>query len=220
MSRKHLGAHLVPGSLHPRLASLLVEHSSKKVWLSLLLATCQEVLLGLHAVKKSSSCTQFTLCHIDTKTLKKKKKTSKRPSLQNPQEIEIRTSGGICWTQAWLALGRTAGDIGGLWEVLLPKHHTMDYLLKTRSFAFGKKKPSYPKATSSRKQFLLLLRDEQGSLNYLRLWSHTMCASVLELRFAGRKLRGLGACLWQGSWMCHWPHRNREEMLLRAGHSA
>lgn len=79
----------------------------------------------------------------------------------------------------------------------------------------GKKSPN-PEATSSRKQFLLLLWGEQGLFSYLCLWSHTMCAPILELK-ARRELRELGVCLCQGSWLCHWPHRNREETLWELG---
>ena len=94
------------------------------------------MLLGFHAVKKSGSCTQFTLCHILTKTLIKTQQETKsvepKKFTSGPQEEFVPPKHG--WP-----LSRTAGDTGGLREVLLPKLHTVDCLLETWGFAIGKK---------------------------------------------------------------------------------
>ena len=83
--QKHLGAHLVLGSLHPIWASFLVQHSPEKGWPSLLLAAYQVVLLGFHAVEQSRSFIQFTCYHIPTKILLK---TQQQTKSVEPRKLE------------------------------------------------------------------------------------------------------------------------------------
>ena len=111
-------------SLYPILASFLVQHSPNKEWLSLLLATYQEVLLGFHAVEQNHSCIHITCYHIPPKILLK---TQPQTKSTEPRKLDSRSNFS---NLSMVGTRRAADEIGGILEVLLPRCHTIDPLIK------------------------------------------------------------------------------------------
>ena len=112
-------------SLYPilaRLASFLVQHRPKKEWLSLLLATYQEVLLGFHAMEQSHSCIHVTCYHIPPKILLKSQQQTKSTE---PRKLDPRSNFS---NLSMVGPRRAADKVGRILEVLLPRRHTIDPL--------------------------------------------------------------------------------------------
>lgn len=79
-------------------ARVLAQHGSGKVWLSLLLETHQEMLLGVHAVKRGIAvCPRFTLCYIPTKI---PIKTQQETESTEPQKLINGLQVEHCWLWA------------------------------------------------------------------------------------------------------------------------
>lgn len=136
-------------SLYPILASFLVQHSPNKEWLSLLLATCQEVLLGFRAVEQNHSCIHVTCYHIPPKILLK---TQQQTKSTEPRKLDPRSNFS---NLSMVGPRRAADEIGGILEVLLPRHLTIDPLLKKNYFGC---------AGSSARAFSLLVTSRGYSL--------------------------------------------------------
>lgn len=98
----------------------------------LLLATCQEMLLGLHAVKRSNSCTQFILCYIPTMMLIR---TQQETQTIEPKHWQLDPKWNIVGPEQKSRWGRTASRCSA------PQTSHISPLLKTWGFALGNEVP-------------------------------------------------------------------------------
>lgn len=125
---------------------------------ALLLLTCQETLLGLYAVKRSNSCTQFTLCYIRTPMHVRTQQETQSTELKHWHVDPKRSNVGLEQKSSW-----ERGTSGG--SAPQTPHHSP--LLKTWGFAIGNEVPPHSAVSWSRKQCLLLLSREAKPYSWI-----------------------------------------------------